>query len=92
MSKHERTALDRARDELFSHINRCGVLEASDEQQKEWMDDTLKFLEERYPDLSGNELKQLEQVGLRYCKPVIRHGKQHTASTEWAGSGSGTAA
>ena len=37
---------ERARDELFSHINRCGVLEASDEQQREWMDDTLKFLEE----------------------------------------------
>jgi hypothetical protein len=92
LSKHERTPLDRARDELFSHINRCGVLEATDEQQKEWMDDTLKFLEERYPDLSAPELKELEQVGLRYCKPVIRHGKQHTASSEWAGSGTGSPA
>jgi hypothetical protein len=92
LSKHEKTSLDRARDELFSHINRCGVLDASDEQQKEWMDDTLKFLEERYPDLSGTELEELEKVGLRYCQPVIRHGKQHTASTEWAGSGSGNAA
>jgi hypothetical protein len=92
LSKHERTALDRARDELFSHINRCGVLEATDDQQKEWMDDTLKFLEERYPDLSAKDLKELEQVGLRYCKPVIRHGKQHTASSEWAESGSGSAA
>lgn len=91
MSKHERTALDRARDELFSHINRCGVLEASDDQQKEWMDDTLKFLEERYPDLSRNDLQELEQVGLRYCKPVIRHGKQHSATSEWAESSSGTA-
>lgn len=92
MSKHERTALDRARDELFSHINRCGVLEATDDQQKEWMDDTLKFLEERYPDLSNKDLEALEQLGLRYCKPVIRHGKQHTASSEWAGSGSTSAA
>ena len=83
MGKHERTALDRARDELFSHINRCGVLEASDDQQKEWMDDTLRFLEERYPQLSGGELKELEQLGLRYCKPVIRHGKGNTASSEW---------
>jgi hypothetical protein len=85
LGKHERTALDRARDELFSHINRCGVLEATDDQQKEWMDDTLKFLEERYPDLSGNELKQLEELGLRYCRPVIRHGKAHTADSEWEG-------
>jgi hypothetical protein len=92
LSKHERTVLDRARDELFSHINRCGVLEATDDQQREWMDDTLKFLEERYPDLSDQDLKQLEQVGIRYCKPVIRHGKQQTASTEGAESGSGTPA
>jgi hypothetical protein len=83
LGKHERTALDRARDELFSHINRCGVLEATDEQQKEWMDDTLKFLEERYPELSTTEMQQLEQLGLRYCRPVIRHGKANTASSEW---------
>jgi hypothetical protein len=83
LGKHERTALDRARDELFSHINRCGVLEATEDQQKEWMDDTLKFLEERYPDLNGTQLQQLEQLGLRYCRPVIRHGKAHTAGSEW---------
>ena len=83
MGKHERTALDRARDELFSHINRCGVLDATDEQQQEWMDDTMKFLEERYPDLSQPELVQLEQLGMRYCKPVIRHGKSNTAGSEW---------
>lgn len=83
MAKHERTALDRARDELFSHINRCGVLEASEDQQQEWMDDTMQFLEERYPQLNASERKQLEQLGMRYCKPVIRHGKSHTADSEW---------
>ncbi len=85
MGKHDRTPLDKARDELFSHINRCGVLEATDDQQKEWMDDTLKFLEERYPELGPPEMKQLEQLGLRYCRPVIRHGKGNTASSEWKG-------
>ena len=74
---------ERARDELFSHINRCGVLDAAADQQQEWMDDTMQFLEERYPDLSASELKQLEQLGMRYCKPVIRHGKEHTADSEW---------
>ena len=83
MGKHERTALDRARDELFSHINRCGVLDATPDQQQEWMDDTMQFLEERYPDLNATELKQLEQLGMRYCKPVIRHGKEHTADSTW---------
>lgn len=83
MGKHERTTLDKARDELFSHINRCGVLDATEDQQKEWMDDTLQFIEERYPDLNNADLKQLEQLGLRYCRPVIRHGKANTASSEW---------
>src|SRR5438876_676808 len=35
------TAFEQARDELFSHILRCGVLEASVEHQKEWFDDTM---------------------------------------------------
>jgi hypothetical protein len=83
LGKHERTTLDKARDELFSHINRCGVLEATEDQQKEWMDDTLQFIEERYPNLSAPELQQLEQLGMRYCRPVIRHGKANTASSEW---------
>jgi hypothetical protein len=28
---------DRARDELFSHINRCGVLQAAHEDQEHWL-------------------------------------------------------
>ena len=32
---------EQARDELFSHILRCGVLEALPEHQKEWFDDTM---------------------------------------------------
>src|SRR5205823_448953 len=30
------TSFEQARDELFSHILRCGVLEAASEHQKEW--------------------------------------------------------
>ncbi len=83
MGKHERTTLDKARDELFSHINRCGVLEAAEDQQVEWLDDTMQFMEERYPDLSKSELDELRQLGLRYCRPAIRHGKDNTAQSEW---------
>ncbi len=32
------TSFEQARDELFSHILRCGVLEAALEHQKEWFD------------------------------------------------------
>src|SRR6266550_7621223 len=38
------TPFEQARDELFSHILRCGVLEATAEHQKEWFDDTMLYL------------------------------------------------
>lgn len=62
---------DQARDELFSHILRCGVLEALPEHQKEWFDDTMLYLAERYEDLSEEELGQLRVLGERYCQPVM---------------------
>jgi len=65
------TAVDEARNELFSHIHRCGVLGATEEQQVEWMKDTIEFLSERYPSLKEKELKDLEGIGLRFCRPVI---------------------
>lgn len=61
----------RARDELFSHIHRCGVLRASPEQQEEWMQDTIEFVSERYPELTPEALDELRAVGLRFCRPVI---------------------
>lgn len=73
--KYEPSTLDRARDELFSHIQRCGVLEAEGQQQTEWLEDTLEYLAERYPDLSGKEMEELRTMGQRYCSPAIPHGK-----------------
>ena len=64
--------MERARDELFSHINRCGVLQAEDEDQKNWMDETIDYIGERYPDLSDVDLKDLYAVGMRFCKPAVR--------------------
>jgi uncharacterized protein (DUF2235 family) len=63
---------DQARDELFSHILRCGVVEAEPEQQKEWMDDTMQYLAERYPDLDEEQLNQVRILGERFCQPVVR--------------------
>jgi hypothetical protein len=62
---------DQARDELFSHILRCGVLEAAASDQKEWFDDTMEYLAERYEGLNPRELEALRQLGERYCQPVI---------------------
>lgn len=78
-NKHETTTLDRARDELFSQIRHCGVLEATEEQRHEWFGDTMKYMQERYPDLTPEELKSLEELGQRYCAPVIPHGADHNA-------------
>jgi hypothetical protein len=66
--------LDRARDELFSHINRCGVLNAEESDQHQWMDETIDYIGERYPDLTDGDLKGLHEIGIRFCKPAIRHG------------------
>ncbi len=65
------TVFEQARDELFSHILRCGVLEAAADHQKEWFDDTMLYLADRYVDLSGQELGQLRTLGERYCQPVV---------------------
>jgi len=71
--------LDRARDELFSHINRCGVLQAAEEDQRHWMDETIEYIGERYPDLTDVELRGLHEIGTRFCRPAIAHGARHTA-------------
>jgi hypothetical protein len=73
------SAVDRARDELFSAIRQCGVIDAWEPDREAWMDETLMFMAERYPELSPAELKQLRLTGLRFCRPVIPHGGEHTA-------------
>ena len=73
------TAYDRARDELFHAIRHCGVLSASEEEQSEWMDETLAFMAERHKELTLRDLEQLKHTGLRFCQPVIPHGAEHTA-------------
>ena len=73
-SKYKPTSLELARDELFSHIRRCGVLEAESAERTEWMQDTVGYLGERYPELTETDLAQLTEIGNRYCKPAIPHG------------------
>ena len=84
-SKHKTTLLDRARDELFSHVIRCEVLEAHMDDRKDWLADTMDFMAHRYPQLGELELAQLEVLGQRFIKPAIPHGADTTATnrTEW---------
>ena len=65
------TTFEQARDELFSHILRCGVLEAAEEHRKEWFDDTMAYLGERYEELTPVQIRELRTLGERYCQPVV---------------------
>ena len=66
------SSFDQARDEMFSHILRCGVIEALPEHQKDWFDDTMQYIADRYEDLADEQLGHLRQLGERYCQPVQR--------------------
>jgi hypothetical protein len=76
----ETSHFDRARDELYSHVIRCAVLEASMEDRKAWMDDTIEYMAGRYPDLSDLEIVKLDQIGRRFIEPVIPHGAAANAA------------
>lgn len=73
--KHRDGTIELARNELFSHIQRCGVLGASESDQTEWLDDTMGYIADRYPDLGKLELAHLESMGRRYLRPAIPHGR-----------------
>ena len=73
------SVFEQARDELFSHILRCGVLEATVDHQKEWFDDTMEYLSDRYDTLPDNELGRIRGLGEQYCRPVIRNSDPVTA-------------
>lgn len=79
-NKHKTTPLDRARDELFSHVIRCDVLDASMDDRKEWLDETMDYMAHRHPHLGGIELAQLEVMGSRFIKPSIPHGADTNAT------------
>ena len=84
--------LDRARDELFSHIHRCGVLRASADHQAEWMDDTIAYISERYPDLNEEQLGEIRTIGLRFCRPVIDRSQETVSESETETESGGEAA
>jgi hypothetical protein len=65
-------AFAQARDEMFSHILRCGVIDALPEHQKDWFDDTMLYLADRYEALTEEELVQLRVLGERFSQPVQR--------------------
>ena len=66
------TAFDKARDELFSHILHCEVVGSNPEHQREWFDDTMEYMGERYSTLKEEQLAEIRNLGERYVQPVIQ--------------------
>jgi hypothetical protein len=65
-----KSPIDEARDELFQHIMKCGVIGAASEDQKEWFDATMTYFAERYPELNQLEMTQLRTQGERFAQPM----------------------
>jgi hypothetical protein len=66
------SAFDQARDELFQHVMRCGVIGSAPEHQTEWFDETMKFLGDRYHELSKTQVADLRVLGQRFAAPTQR--------------------
>ena len=64
------TPFEEARDELFQHIMRCGVIGSAEEHQAEWFADTMRYMKDRYPELDDAKLGELQTLGERFCRPA----------------------
>jgi hypothetical protein len=70
---------EEARDELFQHVMQCGVIGAEPEHQKEWFDNTVSYLTERYPELSPTQMQELRTLGERFAQPPKRQAATSAA-------------
>ncbi len=77
--RSQASVFDRARNELMSQIRHCGVLRATEEQRDAWFKETMEYLEKRYPQVTKEQLAELDVIGRRYCEPVIGYGARNTA-------------
>jgi iron-sulfur cluster repair protein YtfE (RIC family) len=63
------SAFEEARDELFQHIMRCGVVGADHDDQVAWFNETMPYFIERYHELGEDQIKQLRTLGERFSQP-----------------------
>ena len=60
---------EEARDEMFQHIMRCGVVGSDPAHQEEWFSETMAYMTERYPELSTEQIDELRKLGSRFAQP-----------------------
>ena len=63
---------EQARDELFQHIMRCGVVGSDPSHQAEWFDATMSYMTDRFPELSTEQITELRTLGERFSRPPMR--------------------
>ena len=63
------TPFEEARDELFQHIMRCGVVGSDPEHQQEWFAETMTYMTDRYPELGAEQIEELRKLGERFAQP-----------------------
>lgn len=76
----EPSPFEQARDELFQHIMRCGVVGAEPEHVDEWFTETIKYMTERFPELSEQQIAELKTLGLRFAQPPKARTESNAAS------------
>ena len=60
---------EEARDELFQHIMRGGVVGSDPEHQEEWFNETMAYMTDRYPELNAEQMGELRKLGTRFAQP-----------------------
>jgi hypothetical protein len=63
------TPFEEARDELFQHIMRCGVVGSAPGDQDEWFTETMGYMTDRYPELNAGQIDELRKLGERFSPP-----------------------
>ncbi len=76
----EPSPFEQARDELFQHIMRCGVVGAEPEHVDEWFAETIKYMSDRFPELSETQIGELKTLGLRFAQPPKSRTESDAAS------------
>lgn len=63
------TPFEEARDEMFQHIMQCGVIGCEPDDQAQWFDDTMRYVADRFTELTQKELGQIRVLGERFVQP-----------------------
>jgi hypothetical protein len=59
---------------------RCGVVGADPVHIEEWFAETMRYLTDRFPELSAQQIGELKTLGLRFAQPPKTRTETDAAS------------